>query len=251
MQITAYKTPKIASKQTLHGLIDSCIPQLHEQEILVVTSKIVSICYGDVVEDDGSVDKKALMRQEADYYLGDQYPTPYGHTITIKNSVLIPSAGVDESNGAGNFILWPRHLQERTNQLWLHLRKQYGLQRVGVLVTDSKTMPLRWGTSGIGLSWCGFEAFKDYRGRPDIFGRQMRVTKSNILDGLAAAAVLVMGEGDEQTPLAVISKAPSLSFQDHTPTQAELANLSIDLADDIYAPLLTSVHWHKNSHKED
>jgi putative folate metabolism gamma-glutamate ligase len=245
MHITPYKTPKLSDQQSLQKLIDAYIPLLHEREIIVVTSKIVSICYGDVVLDDGTIEKKDLIRQEADYYLGDQYPTPYGHTITIKNSVLIPSAGIDESNGAGNFILWPRHLQQRTNQLWEHICKQHALSHAGVIVTDSKTTPLRWGTSGIGLSWCGFEAFKDYRGTPDIFGRQLRTTKANILDGLAAAAVLAMGEGNEQTPLAVISDLPFITFQERTPTQEELANLSIDLADDIYAPLLTSVTWNK------
>lgn len=245
MHITPYKTPKLSDQQSLQALIDAYIPSLHEQAIVVVTSKIVSICYGDVVPDDGSIDKKDLIHREANYYLGEQYPTPYGHMITVKNSVLIPSAGIDESNGAGNFILWPRHLQQRTNQLWEHLRQQRGLSRVGVIVTDSKTTPLRWGTSGIGLSWCGFEAFKDYRGTPDIFGRQLRTTKTNILDGLAAASVLVMGEGNEQTPLALISDLPFITFQDRTPTQEELANLAIDLADDIYAPLLTSVTWNK------
>jgi putative folate metabolism gamma-glutamate ligase len=218
---------------------------LHEQEIVVVTSKIVSICYGDVVRNDGSIDKKELIRREADYYLGDRYPTPYGHMITIKNSVLIPSAGIDESNGAGNFILWPRYLQQRTNQLWEQVRLQRGLRHVGVIVTDSKTTPLRWGTCGIGLSWCGFEAFKDYQGTPDIFGRLLRTTKTNVLDGLAAASVLVMGEGYEQTPLAVISDLPFITFQERTPAPEELANLSIGLADDIYAPLLTSVTWDK------
>lgn len=247
MHITPYKTPKLSDQQSLPALIDAHLPVLHEQEIVVVTSKIVSICYGDVVQDDGSIDKKDLIRQEADYYLGSQYPTPYGHTITIKNNVLIPSAGIDESNGAGNFILWPRHLQQHTNQLWEHIRLQRGLRHVGVIVTDSKTTPLRWGTSGIGLSWCGFEAFKDYRGTPDIFGRQLRTTKTNILDGLAAASVLVMGEGNEQTPLAVISDVSFITFQEHAPTQEELSNLSIELADDIYAPLLTSVAWSKKT----
>ncbi len=245
MHITPYKTPKLSGPQSLQALIDAYIPVLHEQEIVVVTSKIVSICYGDVVRNDGSLDKKDLIRQEADYYLGERYPTPYGHMITIKNSVLIPSAGIDESNGDGNFILWPRNLPQRTNQLWEHIRQQRGLRQVGVIVTDSKTTPLRWGTSGIGLSWCGFAAFKDYRGTPDIFGRQLRTTKTNVLDGLAAAAVLIMGEGNEQTPLAVISDLPFITFQERMPTQEELANLAIELTDDIYAPLLTSVTWEK------
>jgi dihydrofolate synthase / folylpolyglutamate synthase len=70
MHITPYKTPKLSDQQPLQALIDAYIPSLHEQEIVVVTSKIVSMCFGDVVLDDGSTDKKDLIRQEAEYYLG-------------------------------------------------------------------------------------------------------------------------------------------------------------------------------------
>jgi F420-0:gamma-glutamyl ligase len=39
------------------------------------------------------------------------------------------------------------------------------------------------------------------------------MTKVNVADALAAAAVLVMGEGSEQTPLVVIGDVPFVTFQ--------------------------------------
>jgi len=71
----------------------------------------------------------------------------------------------------------------------------------------------------------------------------MRVTRANIMDGLAASAVLVMGEGSEQTPMALIQDLPSIQFQSRNPTQDELDELQIAMEDDLYAPLLTSVDW--------
>jgi F420-0:gamma-glutamyl ligase len=65
------------------------------------------------------------------------------------------------------------------------------------------------------------------------------------MDALAAAAVLVMGEGSEQTPLAVISDLPFVSFQEREPAAEELQQLRIAHEDDIYSPLLMSVPWHK------
>ena len=69
-------------------------------------------------------------------------------------------------------------------------------------------MPLRAGVTGVALGYAGFRGVRDYRGKKDLFGKKSRFTKSNIADALAAAAVLLMGEGDEQTPLVIIKKAP-------------------------------------------
>ena len=71
----------------------------------------------------------------------------------------------------------------------------------------------------------------------------MHAEKSNIADSLATAAVTVMGEGNEQQPLAIIEDLPFVAFQDRNPTAKELEELKIKLEDDVYASLLTSVTW--------
>ena len=62
---------------------------------------------------------------------------------------------------------------------------------------------------------------------------------------VGTAAVSEMGEGDEQQPIAVITDASFVSFQDRNPTNEELHALKIALDDDVYASLLTSVSWKK------
>ena len=54
----------------------------------------------------------------------------------------------------------------------------------------------------------------------------MQMTKSNVVDALAESAVAVMGEGSEQTPLAIIRDVPFVQFQDRNPTNKELARSS-------------------------
>ncbi len=54
----------------------------------------------------------------------------------------------------------------------------------------------------------GFLPIKNYIGREDLYGRKSRVTISNVADALATSAVLMIREGDEQTPLAIIKNAP-------------------------------------------
>jgi dihydrofolate synthase / folylpolyglutamate synthase len=169
--------------------------------------------------------------------------------LAINNNLIAPSAGIDESNGNGYYILWPENPQKTANEIRSYLIKRFSVSEAGVIITDSRTTPLRWGTTGISIAYSGFLALNDYIGRPDIFGRKLEMTKANIADALAVAAVVVMGEGSEQTPLAVIKDVPFVHFQKRNPSAGEVRGLRIEMKDDVYEPLLTSVDWKKGRKK--
>lgn len=249
MIVTAYKTPKMVVGSNLFATLDACLPKLQENSILAITSKIVSICQGRVVKNDGRVDKRDLIRREAHLYMEEETPSKWGIILTVKNDTLIASAGIDESNGNGYFILWPKDIEKTASDIWSYVRTNRHLRHVGVIITDSHTTPLRWGVTGIGIGWCGFEPLNNYIDQPDLFGRLLHVTKANILEGLASSAVLVMGEGKEQTPLSVISNVPFVRFMDRKPTQAEIASLHISVTEDIFSPLVNSPLWKKGGQK--
>lgn len=69
------------------------------------------------------------------------------------------------------------------------LIKKYGLKKLGVLITDSRTTPLRLGITGVTLGYSGFNGLRSYIGRPDIFGRTFKMSRTNVADSLATAAV--------------------------------------------------------------
>ena len=112
-----------------------------------------------------------------------------------------------------------------------------------MVIVDSKITPLRWGTTGIALSHSGFATLNDYVAQSDIFGRPFSFEKANVSDGLAAAAVLVMGEGAECTPIVVLSDLPFVTFSRRDPTQEELDQQMIPIDEDLYHDLLTLAHW--------
>jgi len=85
----------------------------------------------------------------------------------------------------------------------------------------------------------------NYVGKADIFGRPFQVSHSSVSGGLAAGAVVVMGEGSEQTPLAIISDIPFVNFQQRNPSKNELAELRISKDDDLFAPFLNSIRWER------
>jgi dihydrofolate synthase / folylpolyglutamate synthase len=249
MKVTAYKTHKVGVGGDIFNIIDEYLPQLQENSVVAIASKIIAFCQKDVVKKEEGMEKRDLIEQEADFFLGDEYPRVFGQSISIKNYTLTASAGIDESNGNGYFILWPKDLQEITNKIWEHLRKKHKIKNLGIIVTDSRVVPLRWGVIGIALSWCGFEALKDYTGKPDIYGRIMMVEKTSLIDSLATAATVTTGEGGEQKPLAVIEDLPFVVFQNRPPTEAEIKHLQIVLKDDLFEPLLSSVKWEKGKGK--
>lgn len=253
MIINAYKTHKITAGDTLTQILDDYLPQLEEKSIIAVASKIVGICEGRVVkiisEEKREEQKSELAKHEADFFLPREY-NQYGFMISINNGILVASAGIDESNSNGGFSLWPEDPQKSVNEIREYLIKKHNLKQLGVILTDSKLTPLRWGVTGVSIAHSGFAALNDYIGKPDLFGRTMRAEKANIADSLATAAVAEMGEGDEQQPLAVITDGKFISFQDRNPSEEELESLKIKLEDDVYASMLTAVTWKKGELKK-
>lgn len=243
MNIQAIKTERIEPESTtLIELLDKVLKELPPKSVLAITSKIVSLCEGSVVPV-GSVDKRALIEKEADFHLPSGTPSKYGIEFTVKDHTLIPTAGIDESNAGDVYVLWPRDPGATANQARAYLRERFGHADVGVIITDSTCRPMRRGTSGIALAFSGFLPLHDYVGQPDLFGRDFKVSQADITGGLAAAAVLAMGEGAESTPLALITEASRLAFVDRDPTPEELASVQITLEEDLFAPFLGRVTW--------
>ena len=245
MHIKTYKTHPITTDDNIFRLIDTYIPKLEEKSILVITSKIVSLCEKSVIEKKSVKSKEELIRKTAEAYLdtNGESTSPHSIQLTIKNRILIPSAGIDESNGNGLYILYPKNIQQSAHSIWDYVRNRDQIQDLGVLITDSHTTPLRRGVIGIGLGWCGFKPLYSYIGKPDCFGHPLRVTMTNNLDALAVAAVFCMGEGNEQTPFASITHAPKIAFQSLPPSQQEIDEISISMEDDLYGPLLKNGRW--------
>lgn len=244
MKVTPIKTKKVEVGDKLFDILNESLPKLQEKDVVIITSKIVSITQGRVLKNDGSIDKAALVKKEADLYLPEEYVN-FGVFLTIKNNILIASAGIDESNGHGYFIFWPENLVETTNKIWEYLRKKHKIKKLGVVITDSKLAPMRRGVTAVGLSWCGFEPIRSYIGKPDIFGKPLRVETLNMVDCIAAASVLEMGEAYEQTPLGIVNGIGQIEFVDRTPSKQELAEMKIDLGEDVFTGILKSVDWQK------
>lgn len=245
MKITPIKTKIIdpINPPSIYSIIDQYIKRINDRSIIAITSKIVAICEKHIYDLNKTTKDEAVIK-EADLFLPASY-SQYNVVLSIKNNTLIPSAGIDQSNSNGYLIPWPKDPQKSANRIRKHLQKKFPRKKIGIIITDSTVTPLKWGTTGISIAHSGFKALKNYVGQPDIFQQDMQITQANHANALAAAAVLTMGEGNEQTPIAIIEEIPFVKFQDRNPTNQELQSLIIKPEDDLYAPILTKVKWKK------
>ncbi len=213
MEILPVKTRVMnPPKDNIFAALDAAQFEFHEKDIFILTSKVVSIHQGQCVLDDGTITKDQLIAKEAEKILGSKKVSGGQVVMTLKHHTLISSAGIDESNGNGYFILWPKGLQEFAKEVHTYLKERFHVKQCGVVITDSHSTPLRYGATGIGIGFYGFVPIKDYRGSRDLFDRKFEMQQANLVDGIAAAGVLAMGEGSECTPAAVIHGMEEIDF---------------------------------------
>ncbi|MEK7171788.1 MAG: coenzyme F420-0:L-glutamate ligase [Patescibacteria group bacterium] len=227
LEIYPLKSPVLKKDFNLLKAIESVLSKaklnLKSGDILILSSKIVALSLGRVVDlnkiTPSSVAKKLqkthygrheedprvieLILREADKVFQGKM------LLTLKDGILIPSAGIDFSNAPKGFaILWPKNPWREAQNLRTALARKFKLKKLGVVIIDSHCQPLRWGTTGIALSWAGFLGVEDCRGEKDIFGKPLKVTKKAVADNLASGALLVMGEAAEKIPFALARNAP-------------------------------------------
>src|SRR5258708_26471218 len=199
MVVKAYKTHKIIPNESLFSILDTYLPNLEEKSVVAIASKVVGICEGRIVKKKSEEQKDILAKKEAEYFLPRAF-NQYGFMITINRNALVASAGIDESNSKGYYSLWPKDPQKTANIIREYLLKKFQLASLGVVFTDSKLTPLRWGVTGFALSHSGFRALNSYIGKPDIFGSKLLAEKSTVPYPLPTAPFSAMTEAISHQP---------------------------------------------------
>lgn len=221
--VTAVRTPRRESRFDLFADIASALSRsgarLADGDVLVISSKYVAVSQGRAISESrlsaSSVSRKkardlgmreamaeAVLRESEDIIGGAA-----GFAMARAGGVMAPNAGLDTSNAqAGQIILYPDEPRKAAEQVRRKALLEWGA-RIGVIIADSRLMPMRAGTCGVALASAGFEPVEDRRGRADLGGRPLAVTKVAAADSIATMANYEMGEGSESTPLAIVRGA--------------------------------------------
>jgi coenzyme F420-0:L-glutamate ligase/coenzyme F420-1:gamma-L-glutamate ligase len=122
-----------------------------------------------------------------------------------RQGIVCLNAGIDKSNVQGDdtYCLLPVNPNLTAQRIAKRISHLAG-KRVRVVVTDTHSRPFRVGQSEFAIGTSRLDPFFDYRGRKDLFGHILKFKRVSIADELACAAELVMGQGAEGIPVAII-----------------------------------------------
>jgi len=193
-------------------------------DVIVVAQKVVS-----KVEDRGRI-LDDVATTAAGRTLAEQSgkPEPLAALIAAESSEIMrvreniviarhrlghvaANAGIDASNvaaldGPATVLLWPEAPDASVAALRAALQARFNV-RLAVIMSDSLGRAWRVGTLGTAIGVAGMKPIRDRRGETDLFGRELKVTLVAVADEIAAAASLVIGEGDEGVPAALVRGA--------------------------------------------
>jgi coenzyme F420-0:L-glutamate ligase/coenzyme F420-1:gamma-L-glutamate ligase len=130
---------------------------------------------------------------------------PQALVVRRKDGLVCLNAGVDKSNveGRSMYSRLPPNSDACAHQILSRLQ-ELSRKRLAVIIADTYSRPLRVGQVEFAIGVAGMEPIVDYRGLEDMFGYSLRYKYIALADEAAAAAELVMGQGTERTPVAII-----------------------------------------------
>lgn len=241
MEITPFKIEVLKPpKDDLLSKIKSSSLTLQEGDVIALSSKVVAIHQGRCVPYDRE-HKDELIKKEADLYL-ERDQVPGGWVMhTIKDGIFMPSSGIDPF--AGYYVLWPEKLKQTADELLTWFKNEYRVSKLYFVMTDSRSVMLRRGVVGIAIAWAGFDPLFDNRVTTDLLGHASGGSQTNLPDSIAAAAVLAMGEQNEQTPLVRLRNVPYVGTK-YEAHKDSATTFEVSMDEDIHAPFLKQ-NWKK------
>ena len=219
--------------------------KIEDGDIIVVSQKIISKAEGRIVNlSEINPSSKALMisrevgkdERQIEVILKECKRilkiSRYGLVVEMKNGWICLNSGVNKSNVEGEevFTLLPYDADKSARKIADEIKRMTG-HRVGVIICDTSSRPLRRGQVNFAIGVAYVEPFKDYRGRKDLFGYELKVKMIAVIDEIASAAELVIGQADEGIPVAIIKGLKNLVKEKTEDSKV----LSISREEDIFS----------------
>jgi coenzyme F420-0:L-glutamate ligase/coenzyme F420-1:gamma-L-glutamate ligase len=164
---------------------------VHDGDVIVVTQKVVSKAEGRLIPES---ERQAAIESETVRVVATRGELVIAET---RHGFVCANAGVDASNVTeGMLTLLPEDPDGSAARIRDALAARLGVDRLGVIVTDTFGRPWREGLVDVAIGVAGMPAVLDLRGTTDHGGRELEATVMAVSDQIAAAAGLVMGKGD-------------------------------------------------------
>jgi coenzyme F420-0:L-glutamate ligase/coenzyme F420-1:gamma-L-glutamate ligase len=187
--------PEVRRGDDLAALL-SAVVDLHDGDVVLVTSKVVAKAEGRVVP--GT--REELLPGETARVVARRGPTT---VVRTHHGLTLAAAGIDASNvEPGHVVLLPADPDASARRLRARLAERTG-RTLAVVVTDTAGRAWRHGQTDLAVGAAGLMVLDDHAGRIDAHGNELAVTAPAVADELAAASELVQGKLGRR-PFAVV-----------------------------------------------
>lgn len=210
---------EVIAGDDLAALLLGCSVELHDGDVLVVSSKVVSKAAGLSAP---ASDRDRVIESQTVRVVAERR-TPRGLASVVESAAgpVMAAAGVDASNvPAGTVLLLPADADTAARELRARLR-ELGAPLVAVVVTDTAGRAWRTGQTDFALGCAGLVVTDDLRGTPDAMGAVLEVTERALADEVASAADLVKGKASG-VPAALVRGLRSFVTEDDGPGASAL-----------------------------
>jgi coenzyme F420-0:L-glutamate ligase / coenzyme F420-1:gamma-L-glutamate ligase len=210
--------PDVQSGDDLAGMLTSVAPaDLSGGDVLVVAHKIVSKSEGRLrrmAEIEPGKRALALAAEHGkDARLVQAVLDESAELLRTRQGVLIcvtrqgfvcANAGIDRSNtaAADELVLLPEDPDASARRIRGGIELALGV-RPAVVISDSFGRAWRVGQTDVAIGAAGLTPLDSWQGRPDAYGRELRVTEIAVADAIAAAADLARTK-DSREPAVLV-----------------------------------------------
>ena len=188
--------PEFRPDDDLAVEIATAAPWLADNDVVVVTSKVVSKVEGRLVAAPADPAARDALRRELVLAESVRVLATKGRTLITESRLGIVQAasGVDASNvDIGELALLPIDPDGSAAALRARLHQLLGVT-VAVVLTDTMGRAWRVGQTDTAIGAAGLAVLHRYAGGTDAHGNDLLVTEVAVADELAAAADLVKGK---------------------------------------------------------
>ena len=218
--------------------------QLEDGDILIIAQKIISkaenryINLDDVIPSQSAIDLGEELNRNPAFI---QLILNESKSIisTEKNVIIVEhnlgfihiNAGIDRSNipqDENLVLLLPVDPSSSAETIQSFISKSLNIN-ISVIITDSMSRPYRSGVTNFALASANIQSLIDLKGESDIYGNTLKSTEIAIADELAAAAGLLMGQGDELKPVILMKGFSKSSYGIN-----DALDLTVDEKNDLY-----------------
>mgnify|MGYP000489317397 CR=1 FL=1 len=221
--------------------------EIEDRDIIVISQKVVSKAEGRVVKfeeiNPSEEAEKLAEKVQRDPKLIELVlketrriikASPEILIVEDKRGLICINAGVDKSNVPRDaYSLLPQDPDESARRIKKEIKKLTG-KEIAVIIVDTFSRPFRRGQVEFAIGIAGIKPFKDYRGQRDLYGNLLKVKNVAIVDEMACAAELVMGQAKEAIPVAIIKNLERAEVSE----DSSIRELAISHQEDLFRETL-------------